>query len=133
MKTILDTFFALRRPCANCPFRKEGAIDLAPGRLEGIVTGLLMDDSSTFHCHKTVHNDRTGGEWDEEGSYRASGRESMCAGAIIYLEKLGRPTIAMRLAVMFGMYDPVTLAASHVDVIDPPRVHIQQKDLKSCC
>jgi hypothetical protein len=44
----------------------------------------------------------------------------MCAGAIVYLEKLGRPTVAMRLGVAFGMYDPAKLDASRVDVIDPP-------------
>lgn len=120
MRSILDTFFALRRPCANCRFRMEGVIDLAPGGLEGIVSGLLTDDLSTPHCYKTVHNDRTGGEWDEDGECHASGQESMCAGAIIYLEKLGRPTVAMRLGVALGMYNPAKLAASHADVIDPP-------------
>src|SRR5258708_6854075 len=104
MKTILDTFFALRRPCANCPFRKEGAIDLEPGRLAGIVEGLVSGEHSTFHCHKTVYNGRTGGEWDDYGNYRASGTESMCAGAIVYLEKIHRPTVAMRLGVAYGMY-----------------------------
>lgn len=119
MKTILDTFFALRRPCANCPFRKEGAIDLEPGRLAGIVSSLLDGEATTFHCHKTVHNDRTGGEWGEDGEYRASGQESMCAGAAIYLEKLGRPTVAMRLGVAYGIYDPERLKPCYPDVIEP--------------
>lgn len=118
MKTILDTFFALKRPCGNCPFRKEGAIGLAPGRLAGFVTDLLDGETTTFHCHKTVHNDRIGGEWDEHGNYRASGQESMCAGAIVYLEKLGRPTVAMRLGVLYGMYDPERLKPCYPDVIE---------------
>jgi hypothetical protein len=119
MKTILDTFFALRCPCANCPFRKDGAIELGPGRLAGIVEGLVSGEHLTFHCHKTVHNDRTGGEWDDDGNYRASGQESMCAGAIVYLEKAGRPTVAMKLGVLYGMYDPERLEPCYSDVIEP--------------
>jgi hypothetical protein len=119
MKSILDSFFALRRPCENCPFRKEGAIDLQPGRLAGIVEGLLSGEHTTFHCHKTVHNERLGGEWDDEGNYQPSGQESMCAGAAIYLEKLGRPTVAMRLGVSYGIYDPERSKPSYPDVIQP--------------
>jgi hypothetical protein len=44
----------------------------------------------------------------------------MCAGAIIYLEKLRRPTVAMRIARSFGVYDPQALKASFGDVIEPP-------------
>lgn len=46
----------LKRPCENCPFLVDGAIDLAPGRLEGIIEGLLVDDLSTFQCHKTIQS-----------------------------------------------------------------------------
>ncbi|MGX4925847.1 hypothetical protein ACUYF2_24335 (plasmid) [Escherichia coli] len=91
----------LKKPCANCPFRKEGAIELAPGRLEGIINDIVENDMTTFHCHKTVHS-KSGGEWDEEGNYAPSGQESMCAGAAAYLMKIGRPTVAMRIA--FGTH-----------------------------
>lgn len=47
----------------------------------------MSDDRSAFHCHKTGHNGRTGGEWDDEENYAASGHESMCADAMIYLGK----------------------------------------------
>ena len=41
-----------KRPCANCPFRCDGAgIPLQPGRVEGIVSGLLADDQQTFVFH----------------------------------------------------------------------------------
>jgi len=36
--------YRLKKPCANCPFRNQGAISLAPGRLEGIIDTLLGDD-----------------------------------------------------------------------------------------
>lgn len=74
----------LKRPFANCPFLKKGAIELAPGRLEGITRDLVEDDHTPFQCHKTVHSAR-GGKLDEDGSYTASGHEAMCAGAAAYL------------------------------------------------
>ena len=119
MRSTIETHFKLHSPCGNCPFLKFGAIELAPGRLDGIVEQLVTDDHSTFHCHKTVHNDRTGGVWNDEGHYVASGKESMCAGAMIYLEKMGRPTVGMRLGRVFGLYDPDRLRPTFADVIDP--------------
>lgn len=115
----MEAYFKLKKPCANCPFRTVGAIELREGRLDGIIEGLIEDDHSSFHCHKTVHSERTGGEWTEEGGYQASGRESMCAGAMIYLEKIGRPTVGMRLGRAFGIYDPAALAPSFDEVIEP--------------
>lgn len=50
----LKHHYRLKRPCSNCPFLKEGAIELAPGRLHGIIEQLTSDDHSTFPCHKTV-------------------------------------------------------------------------------
>ena len=97
--------FRLKKPCANCPFLKEGAISLSPGRLEGIASSLVKDDHSTFPCHKAVHSKR-GGDWDEEGNYSPSGHESMCAGAAAYLMKKGRPTVGMRFAFATGDASP---------------------------
>lgn len=54
-----------------------------------------------------------GGEWDDDGNYRVSNQESMCAGAIIYLEKKRETTVAMRLGRHFGLYDSERLAAHH--------------------
>ena len=98
-KNPINQYFRLRKPCSNCPFLKEGAIKLSPGRLEGIVEHLLSNDGSSFHCHKTVHSKR-GGEFGEDGEYQPSGNEAMCAGAAAYLMKQGRPSISMRLAFM---------------------------------
>ncbi|MGN7104855.1 hypothetical protein ACTHR6_24805 [Ralstonia holmesii] len=120
MPSIVSAHFKLHKPCKNCPFRKVGAIELAPGRFEGIVKQLVEDDHSTFLCHETVHNERSGGDWSDEGEYSATGRESMCAGAMILLEKLGRPTVAMRLGRVLGEYDPARLEASFEAVIEPP-------------
>ena len=116
----IKAHFKLRKPCSNCPFLKKGGIELAPGRLDGIVNGLLDDDCSTFHCHKVVHSAKTGGTWDEDGNYTASNKESMCAGAMIYLEKAGRPTVPMRLGHIFGAYSREALEPHFDKVIDAP-------------
>ncbi len=110
--------FRLARPCPNCPFRKEGAIELMPGRLEGIIDGLVRDDWSTFHCHETVHS-AMGGEWDDDGNYTPSGQEAMCAGAVIYLEKAQLPTVGMRLGRAMGVYDPTKFTRYSDEIIEP--------------
>lgn len=95
----------LKRPCDNCPFLVDGAIELAAGRVEGIIEELLTNDQSTFQCHKTVHSAR-GGKWDDDGNYEASGHEAMCTGAAALLMKRGRPTVGMRIAFALGVAKP---------------------------
>jgi hypothetical protein len=84
--------FKLKKPCENCPFLKEGAIKLSPGRLDDIIE-TLKNDQNHFQCHKTVHSKR-GGDWieDEDGElhYQPSGNESQCVGSMVYLLKQGR-------------------------------------------
>ncbi len=101
----LKKLFAQVRPCANCPFLKVGAIDLAPGRVEQIARNQIKHDDRPFMCHKTL---------DKEN-------RSYCAGALIYLEKAGRPNIVMRLGRSLGMYDPAKFDAVLDTVIDPPK------------
>lgn len=115
---LVRAHFRLSKPCANCPFRKQGAIELEPGRVEEIIDDLMQNDMSTFHCHKTVHHPK-GGDWDDHGQYTPSGHEAMCAGAAIYLEKLRRPTVAMRIGRVTGLYMPESLQPHFGDVIDP--------------
>ena len=95
----------LKKLCENCPFLVEGAIELEPGRVEGIIETLLADDHSTFQCHKTVHSAR-GGQWDDDGNYKPSGSEAMCAGAAAVLMKRGRPTVGMRIGFAIGAARP---------------------------
>jgi hypothetical protein len=83
----------------------DGAIELAPGRLEGIIEELLANDHATFQCHKTVHSKR-GGDWDDQGQYTPSGHEAMCAGAATFLMKQRRPSVSMRIAFAMGVAKP---------------------------
>lgn len=60
--------FGMIKPCVDCPFLKEGAIELHPKRLEGIIKS-LGDDMTHFLRHKTAHNSKTGGDWGDDGTY----------------------------------------------------------------
>ncbi len=110
--------FRLKRPCGGCPFT-AGGVELEPGRLEGIVSVLLADDHQVFHCHETVYSDRLGGTFDDEGRYAPSHRESFCAGAMVALEKLGRPSVAQRVGAAVGVYDRQVLMSSAHLVVRP--------------
>ncbi len=100
--------FALKAPCGNCPFLKVGAIDLQPGRVEGIATSLIEDDHSHFSCHKTLSGSRK----------KIGPGESMCAGSMIYLQKVGRMNVAMRLGIITGLYNHTAMALQYDKVID---------------
>lgn len=113
----LQHHFRLKKPCKNCPFRREGGIELRPGRLEQIVKNLLENDHDSFVCHKTV--DYSNEErWDENGRYEMTQRESMCAGAAALLMKRGRPTVGMRLAFLTGSASPDDWDQIQAEIID---------------
>lgn len=109
--------FRLKRPCENCPFLTHGAIELMPGRLEGIIRHLLQDDQTSFHCHKTVHSE-AGGEWSDDNTYTPAGSEAMCAGAAALLMKRGMPNVMMRAAIALGSVPAGQWNCSFEQVID---------------
>ena len=83
-----------KRPCANCPFRADGAaISLQPGRLDEIVQDLLRDDHETFVCHKTLDKDRM-----------------TCMGAMVVMHKIGRLPVLARLGLVTGAISIADLA-----------------------
>lgn len=97
-----------KRPCSNCPFRcDEGAIELRPGRLEGIVAGLLRDDHKTFVCHKTLDSQRM-----------------TCAGAVAAMAKLGRLPVIARLGLVHEVITVADIEASKQLVIEPEQLKI---------
>jgi hypothetical protein len=111
----------MKKPCADCPFLKEGAIDLREGRLDGIIE-TLMNDQNHFLCHKTVHC-KSGGDWDEDtGKYQHSGSESQCVGSMVYLLKAGRPNVSMRMGAALKMLSYDNLKAQFNEIIEPLKV-----------
>ena len=111
--------YALKKPCANCPFIKdeEASIrkSLCKGRVPGIIKGLINGTATGFSCHKTTGR----GDEDDDGNYIPSGQELECAGALILLEKMNRPTQLMRIMERVGGYDRNDLIPAHDLVIDP--------------
>ena len=104
-----------KRPCSNCPFRcDEGAIELRPGRLGGIVAGLLRDDHQTFVCHKTLD----------------TSQRMTCAGAIGVMSKLGRLPVIARLGLVYGVITTADIDASAAMVIDPTTLDLAQADFE---
>ena len=101
-----------KRPCANCPFRCDGAgIELNPGRLESIVSHLLADDQQTFVCHKTLEKERM-----------------TCAGAVALMSKLGRLPVIARLGLAYGVITEDDIVASAAMVIDPSSLTLSSQD-----
>lgn len=106
--------FDLTRPCENCPFRKDGkGVELLPGRWKDIKRALI-DKQATFSCHKTIEfHDPYLEEQDGEADWHiAAPGEQHCAGALITLEKMGRPNQIMRIFERLGGYDPSKLDMS---------------------
>jgi hypothetical protein len=87
--------YAMKSPCCNCPFRSDVRPYLNSERVREIEQSL---DQGGFPCHKTT---RAGG---------ASGKaEVQCAGHLILLEKLGRPSNLMRVMERLRAYDHTKL------------------------
>jgi hypothetical protein len=103
---MTEHYFKLKKPCANCPFRIKGAIDLRPGRVQGIIDDLLGNDYSGFPCHKTTGRGQEIEDEDGEITYQPTGEERMCAGAAALLMKRGQPSVGMRMAFAFGTATP---------------------------
>jgi hypothetical protein len=97
------------RPCANCPFRREGGIRLRPGRIREIL-GVVTPDrgpGGTFPCHKTVNHDA-----------RDHATELECAGALIFAYKQGTSTQMMRISERLGLMDPDLATGDHPEIFD---------------
>lgn len=94
--------FDLKRPCANCPFRKgQGSLfSLNPERLAGVL------DGPAFQCHKTV-------DYLKE-TPRPGERPQQCAGLMAVLHRSDRPNQIMQVASRLGALD--------LDTLDPDGV-----------
>lgn len=82
--------FERKKPCSNCPFRKDKPFPLSVARAREITDGLIKQQA-TFTCHKTLD--------------LAEREQQHCAGALIMLEKMGQPNQMMRISERLGMYN----------------------------
>lgn len=97
--------FDLTRPCANCPFLREGGIRVHPERAREIAQGQLCgQEERTFPCHKTtidVVDNETGESdlgWGPQTQY--------CAGALAFATKLDSFNQTMQIAERLSWWDP---------------------------
>ena len=93
--------YNLKKPCANCPFRDDIDPFITQERAEEIAESLSLQQLD-FPCHKTV-------DYSGDDGGRIKDKSEMCAGAMIMLEKEGRPTQMMRISERLGMYDASSL------------------------
>lgn len=92
--------FDLVRPCKDCPFRSDIPGYLSAARVREIVDAITRQQG-TFTCHKTNKF--------EDGETIETRDSQHCAGALIFLERLGRPNQMMRIAERLGGYDHTKL------------------------
>ena len=91
----------LTAPCGDCPFRSDRPFPLARGRVTEIERAL---ERGTFTCHKTLDYNRS-----DDGEPVEPPRTQHCAGALILLEKLHRPSQLMRIYERLDGYDRTKL------------------------
>lgn len=91
--------YGLVKPCAKCPFRTDVKPYLRKSRVRELDRALYTGE---FHCHETTVE-------DDDGERVVSRDSAHCAGALILLEKLNRPSQMMRIGERLGMYDRTKL------------------------
>jgi hypothetical protein len=123
-------------PCKQCPFRRDVAGYLRPGRAEQILGSLVRKDES-FICHKTIVMDHEcqadEEEWDD--TYRPilkDDKAQFCAGALILLKKLGHPNRIPRIAMHLGLWDQEKMRNEDVifDTEEEMIQHMEKADVR---
>lgn len=116
--------FKLKRPCKDCPFRKDGtSINLILGheRAKGIAFDTFKTGQS-FPCHKTtgtMHSDDEYDDWGNEAKPTPYDQNtSQCAGAAIMQIKTDNPSAYMQIAERLGWTKEVE-AMKQLDLDSP--------------
>lgn len=88
--------YDMTSPCPKCPFRSDIPAFLTAARVREIEESLKRAE---FPCHQTLDYETDDGEPVETKNTKH------CAGALILLEKLERPSQMMRICERIGLYD----------------------------
>lgn len=95
--------FDLKRPCANCPFRKDSLPSwLGEARAEEIADAVLGRPGVTFACHRTTKFE----EGDEGEEHTPHPDEQHCAGAMILADRTGAANQMLQIAERLGIRNP---------------------------
>lgn len=82
--------YKLTKPCNACPFLIGSGF---------AYSNLVRHASGEFGCHKACDLN------EDTGDFEPHDKTPHCAGALIFLEKQGKPHQMMRIAERLGMYD----------------------------
>lgn len=103
-------FFRMKTPCKGCPFRTDVRPYISADRVREIFAAII-DRDNHFSCHKTVDYSHE----DSEGeTVPQTCHSSVCAGAAILQEKIGRPSVMVRMG-----YALKSIPLDHLDKAAP--------------
>ena len=90
--------FDLKRPCENCPFRREPRFH---GLRRAPEIALALRQGGNFHCHKTV-------DYPDDFDGTITPKSQMCAGAMMVLEREDTVFVNQmaRISGRLGMLSP---------------------------
>ena len=80
-----EDMFRQHKPCSDCPFRKEGGVRHGVDRTLAYASYFTVFPGATFPCHQSVPKDDDRQGWS---AWRAG--QTLCAGGLIFAEKLTR-------------------------------------------
>lgn len=86
----------IKKPCSDCPFRKDIHPFLSRARVEEMREQLHTQDDQTFTCHKTV-------DYSKARPDQRNG--AVCSGYANLAYKSGRLPVALRFALATGLID----------------------------
>ena len=106
--------FDLKKPCTNCPFRKDSRKRwLSKARAQDLVSTVILGDDS-FTCHKTV-NYEAWNKQDDDTEYQPNGEEQFCAGALHLEHKCNTGgNLTIRIARMMKLFEYENLKAGEL-------------------
>lgn len=106
--------FNLTKPCSQCPFANKCRKGwLGRKRAQDIANGVLHEDK-TFTCHKTLD--------------RKKADQSHCYGALVLVEKLGKPNNMLRIAGRLQLYKPLGPHKWHNDVFETEKAMVDHHE-----
>lgn len=102
----IKRLFALKRPCKDCPFRRDVQGYLGEARIESIIQG--HQEGVPFFCHKTT---------TQTGFKTTDRRARYCAGYQLMSVALDHLPSTSRLGIAYGLWSPDELARD-VEVVE---------------
>jgi hypothetical protein len=103
---VSKDMFRQTKPCSDCPFRKPGQGGVQHGLFATFqyASYFTHDPGATFPCHETRRPGQDNGRFTEwtEGP-------TLCAGGLIFAEKVKQANRFLQTAQARGLYDPKAL------------------------